>query len=76
LSSSLPKLFIRLFENFDGGDLSEHIGSTRVGFDGVYGGFEYESRNQEGDGVLNFFLAYDLIIANTLFRKRDLSSNI
>jgi hypothetical protein len=66
LVSSIPiseKLFI-------GGDLNEHVDSTRVGFDGVHGGFEYGSRNQEGEGVLNFALAYDLIVVNTLFRKR------
>jgi hypothetical protein len=34
------------------------------------GGFGYESRNQEGEGILNFALAYDLFITNTLFRKR------
>jgi hypothetical protein len=34
------------------------------------GGFGYVSRNQEGESILNFVLAYDLIIANTLFRKR------
>jgi hypothetical protein len=28
------------------------------------------SRNQEGEGILNFVLAYDLIVANSLFRKR------
>jgi exonuclease III len=41
LVSSVPiseKLFI-------GGDLNGHIGSTRVGFDGVHGGFGYGSRN-------------------------------
>jgi hypothetical protein len=32
------------------------------------------SRNQKGEGILNFALAYDLIIVNTLFRK-SLSSN-
>jgi hypothetical protein len=66
LVSSVPiseKLFI-------GGDLNGHVGSTRVGFDGVHRGFGYESRNQEGEGILNFALAYDLIVANTLFRKR------
>jgi hypothetical protein len=60
---------------FIGGDLNGHIGSTRVCFDGVHGGFEYGSRNQEGDDILNFVLAYDLSIANTLFRKRVSSSN-
>jgi hypothetical protein len=66
LVSSVPiteKLFI-------GGDLNGHIGSTRVGFDGVHGGFGYGSRNQEGVGISNFALACDLIVANTLFRKR------
>jgi hypothetical protein len=66
LVSSVPiseKLFI-------GGDFNGHVGSTRVGFDEVHGGFGYGSRNQEGDGILNFALAYDLIVANTLFRKR------
>jgi hypothetical protein len=66
LVSSVPiseKLFI-------GGDLNEHVGSTRVGFEGVHGGFGYGSKNQEGEGILNFALAYDLFIVNTLFRKR------
>jgi exonuclease III len=66
LVSSLPiseKLFIR-------GDFNRHVGSSRIGFDGVHGGFEYESRNQEREGVLKFVLDYDLIVANTLFRKR------
>jgi hypothetical protein len=66
LVSSVPiseKLFI-------GGDLNGHVGSTRVGFDGVHGGFRYGSRNQEGEGILNFALAYELIVANTLLRKR------
>jgi hypothetical protein len=66
LVSSVPiseKLFI-------GGDLNGHVGSTRLGFDGVHGGFGYGSRNQEEEGILNFALAYDLIVTNTLFRKR------
>jgi hypothetical protein len=55
---------------FIGGDLNGHVGSTKVGFDGVHGGFGYGSRNQEWEGILNFVLAYDLIVANTLFTKR------
>jgi hypothetical protein len=55
---------------FIGGDLNGHVGSTRVGFGGVHGVFGYGSRNQEEEGILNFALAYDLIVANTLFRKR------
>ena len=44
-------------------------GATNVGFERVHGGFGYGSRSQEGEEVLNFALAYDLL-ANTLFRKR------
>jgi hypothetical protein len=36
----------------------------------VHEGFRYGSRNQKGEGILNFTLAYDLIVANALFRKR------
>jgi hypothetical protein len=70
LVSSVP-----ISENlFIGGDLNGHVSSTRIGFDGVQGGFGYGSRNQEGEDILNFALAYDLIVTNTLFRK-SLSSN-
>jgi hypothetical protein len=55
---------------FIGGDLNGHVGSTRVGSDGVHGGFGYGSRNQEGKGILNFALVYDLFLTNILFRKR------
>jgi hypothetical protein len=64
LVSSVP-----ISEKFFIGDLNGHVSSTRVGFDGVHGGFGYGSRNQEGESILNFVLAYDLIVANTLFRK-------
>jgi hypothetical protein len=56
---------------FIGGDLNGHVDSTRIGFNGVHGGFGYGSRNKEGEGILNFTLAYDLFVMNTLFRKRD-----
>jgi hypothetical protein len=57
-------------KHFIGGYLNGHVGSTRVCFNGVHGGFEYGSMNQEEDDILNFVLAYDLIIVNFLFRKR------
>jgi hypothetical protein len=66
LVSSVP-IFEKLFI---GGDLNRHVSSSRVDFDGVHGGFRYESRNQEWEGILNFALAYDLIVVNILFRKR------
>ena len=61
---SSEKLFI-------GGDLNGHVGSTSAGFEVAHGGFGYGSRNQEGEDVLDFATAFDLMIANTFFRKRE-----
>ena len=50
------------------GDLNGHVGTTSSGFEAVHGGFGYGSRNQEEE-VLDFAVAFDLMIANTFFRK-------
>ena len=55
---SSEKLFI--------GDLNGHAGTTSVGFEAVHGGFGYGSRNQEEEEVLDFAVAFDLMIANIL----------
>ena len=46
------------------------MGTTSAGFEAVHGGFGYGSRNQEGEELLDFAVAFDLMIANTFFRKR------
>ena len=56
---------------FIGGDLNGHVGTSNTGFEWAHGGFGYGIRNQEGEDVLSFPLAYDMIVANTLFRKRE-----
>jgi len=56
---------------FIGGDLNGHVGTTNIGFEGVHGGFGYGDRNQEGKDILDFAVAYDLLVANTFFRKRQ-----
>ena len=58
------KLFIR-------GDLNGYVGTSSVGFEAVHGGFRYGSRNQEEEEILDFTIAFDLMIANTLFCKRQ-----
>jgi hypothetical protein len=55
---------------FIGGDLNGHVGSTNLGYELAHGGFGYGSRNQEGEDILDFVVAYNLVIANTFFRKR------
>jgi hypothetical protein len=54
-----------------GGDFNGHVGTTNGGFEGVHGGFGYGERNQEGENILNFAVAYNLMISNTFFRKRQ-----
>ena len=55
---------------FIGGDLNGHVGTTNLGFEVVHGVFGFADRNQEGKDILDFDVAYDLLVANTLFRKR------
>jgi hypothetical protein len=56
---------------FIGEDLNGHMGTSNIGFEGVHGGFGYDIRNQEGEDVLSFALAYGMIVANTLLKKRQ-----
>jgi hypothetical protein len=37
----------------------------------MHGGSEYGNRNQEREEILNFIVAYNLMIANTFIRKRE-----
>ena len=41
------------------------------GFPKVHGGFGFVERNDEGGRLLDFAVAHDLVIGNTLFEKRD-----
>jgi exonuclease III len=61
--SSSEKLFIE-------GDLNGHVGTSRRGFERVHEGFRYGEQNQEREKILNFAIAYDLMVANTFFRKK------
>jgi exonuclease III len=56
---------------FIGGYLNGHVGTTNIGFEGAHGGFGFGDRNQEGKDILNFAVAYDLLVANIFYRKRQ-----
>jgi hypothetical protein len=60
---SSEKLFI-------GEDLNGHVGTARKEFERVHEGFGYDEQNQEEKKILNFIVAYGLIVANTFFRKK------
>jgi hypothetical protein len=40
------------------------------GLRGYMGVLDIDEQNQEGEDILNFAIAYDLMVANTFFRKR------
>jgi hypothetical protein len=56
---------------FIGGDLNGHVGASNTGVEGVHGGFGYGIRNQEGEDVLSLSLAYNMLVSNILFKKRE-----
>ena len=53
-----------------GGELNGHVGTTNIWFEGVHGDFRYGDGNQEGRDILDFAIAYNLLVANT-FSKRQ-----
>jgi hypothetical protein len=61
-NSSLEEILMVTLTQLEGG------GFERVhrGF-GVFG---YGEQNQEGEDILNFAIDYDLMVANTFFRKK------
>ena len=53
------------------GDWNGHVGAAADGFEIVHGGHGFGNRNSEGERILDFAIANDLIVGNTLFTKRD-----
>ncbi|KAL3353178.1 hypothetical protein AABB24_020929, partial [Solanum stoloniferum] len=54
-----------------GGDFNGHIGATASGFDDVHGGFGFGERNGGGTSLLDFAKAFELVIANSCFPKKE-----
>src|SRR5579864_5301661 len=53
------------------GDLNCHVGVNADGFEDVHGGNGFGLRNVEGEMVLEFVHALNLILANTWFTKAE-----
>ena len=53
------------------GDLNDHVGRDGNGYREVYRGYGFGKINNEGKLILDFAMAYGLIITNTRFKKRD-----
>ena len=58
------KLFIK-------GDFNGHIGVDSDRYDTVHGGFGFGERNNGGVPVLDFAVAYELLVVNSYFKKED-----
>ncbi|XP_070015544.1 uncharacterized protein [Nicotiana sylvestris] len=56
---------------FIGGDFNGHIGSSVGGYTKVHGGFGFGERNGGGTSLLDFAKAFDLVIPNSSFLKRE-----
>jgi Reverse transcriptase (RNA-dependent DNA polymerase). len=54
-----------------GGDFNGHVGGDRVGYEMVHGGHGFGDRNASGESILEFAIAFDLVLANTYYKKRD-----
>jgi len=55
---------------FIGGDFNGHISTKANRYDAAHGTFGYRERNNRGVFVLNFTVAYDLLIVNSFFKKK------
>ena len=53
------------------GDFNGHIGMEAAGYDGTHGGFGFGERNAGGVSVLDFAVAFDLLVANSFFKKKE-----
>ena len=53
------------------GDFNGHVKKVANGYEGVHGGHACGLRNTEGERILEFAVAHDLVVANTHFYKKD-----
>ncbi|XP_047257991.1 craniofacial development protein 2-like [Capsicum annuum] len=53
------------------GDFNGHIGILPGGYDNVYGGFGFGVRNGKGAALLDFTRAFELVVVNLSFTKKE-----
>ena len=54
-----------------GGDLNGHVGQDRSGVERWHGGWSVGERNAEGQRILDFMTAQDMVLLNTFFKKDE-----
>ena len=53
------------------GDFSGHIGKNADEYEGVHGSRGFGRRNVEGERILEFAVAHNLVVSKSLFTKRE-----
>ncbi|XP_070032764.1 uncharacterized protein [Nicotiana tomentosiformis] len=56
---------------WEGGDFNGHTGKTAEGYNEVHDGFNFGDRNEGGTSLLDLAKAFDLMIANSSFQKKE-----
>jgi len=54
-----------------GGDFNGHSGRESEGYESAHGGFGFAVKTSGGVAVLDFAIAYDLLVVNFLFKKKE-----
>ncbi|GMP23033.1 hypothetical protein CsSME_00000790 [Camellia sinensis var. sinensis] len=54
-----------------GGDFNGHVGIDKLGYERVHGGYGFGDRNEAGESIVDFVLVVDLVVANTMYKKRE-----
>ena len=54
-----------------GGDLNGHVGRNRNVIERIHGGWGVRERNEEGENVVDFAVAFDMAILNTFYKKKE-----
>jgi len=61
----------RIEKLFIGGNFNGHIGVETGGYDTAHGGFGYGERNNGEVSVLDSAVAYELLVVNSFFKKKE-----
>ncbi|XP_037789210.1 uncharacterized protein LOC119584589 [Penaeus monodon] len=54
-----------------GGEMNGHVGSDNDAISRIRGGNAYGNGDEDGEKVIDLALSFDMVIGNTLFRKRN-----
>lgn len=51
--------------------ISRHTGKESLGYEGIHGGYGFGNCNVDGERILEFAVANNLVVGNLKFLKKD-----